>query len=113
MINAPSAALPRPPANCPQVLIMVYFFLADFDLVLPDLEGVVLTAPDLGVFGTVGATAGAAAGAGAGMVAGGDVEVEGVVVGGVVSPGTGIPEVLVASGGSSGFLNGSSQVCRT
>ena len=70
MINAPSAALPRPPANCPQVLIMVYFFLADFDLVLPDLEGVVLTAPDLGVFGTVGATAGAAAGAGAGAGAG-------------------------------------------
>ena len=72
---------------------------------LPDLAGVALAAPDFGMLGTVGATTGLVAGAGAEMVAGGDA-------GGVVSPGTGATGATVAAGGVSGFLNGSSQVCR-
>lgn len=77
-----------------------------FDLVLPDLDGVVLAAPDLGVIGATGVTVGAGAGTMAGgAIAGG--------VGGVPSAvGAGVG-ALVVTGGSSGFLNGSSQVCST
>ena len=77
---------------------------------LPDLEGVAFVAPDFDALG-VGATAGVVSGTGAGVVAG--VDEGGELVGRVVPLETGVTGAPFVAGGVSGFLKGSTQVCRT